>query len=147
MNVLTRDVIDRILIAAGADSTQFGSAKMLLISAPFTPSPDILLSAVTEANFQGYARKSIGTPSVPFTGADGFQYVQGLTDQWVPTGSDSPNTIYGLGLVASSDSTKLIGVDKLDNTVALATPLNSLTITPRIGLNPAGNFGLNVISS
>jgi hypothetical protein len=147
MNVPTKAAIDKMLVAMGADSTQLGNASMGLIAAPFAPSPTLTLSAITEANFTGYARKSIGNPTIAFTGQDGNEYVEGTTNMWMPSDSITPNTIYGAFLTFGNDTTKLWSSDQLGASVGLPGPGSQITITPRIGFNPLNGAGLNVISS
>lgn len=139
--------LDKMLTQTGSESVQLGNASLGLIAAPFTPSKNLTLAGLTEASFSGYARKSIGTPSIGFTGGDGNEYVEGVTVQFMPSDTITPNTIYGIFLTFGNDSSKLWGSDALPAPVSLAGPQNQITITPRIGLNPGGNFGANVISN
>jgi|HubBroStandDraft_3_1064219.scaffolds.fasta_scaffold01389_12 hypothetical protein len=147
MNVMTKVAIDKMLTAMGADSTQLGNASMGLIAAPFAPSSTLTLASITEANFSGYARKSIGNPTIAFTGADGNEYVEGTTNSWMPSDTVTPNTIYGVFINPGNSTTTLWASDQLGIPVPLAGPGNQLTATPRVGFNPTNGAGFNVISN
>jgi hypothetical protein len=147
VNAPTKIALDRLLAVAGADSTQLGSASVGLITGTFTPGPTLTIADIVEANFTGYTRKSIGNPTVPFTGADGLEYVEGNTLTWMPSDTVTPNTITGLFVTPGNDSTKLFFSDKLASTVPLPGPGYQLTVTPRFGLNPTNGFGMNVVSN
>lgn len=149
MNQPTLAALDALLKAVGSESTQLGSgtvATIGLISAPFTPSPTLTLASLTEATFNGYARKPLGNASVTFSGGDGKEYIEFPTVQFTPTGSTSPNTCYGVFFTFGNSSTTLWGTDAFATPVPMASPANQITITPRIGADPAGNWGLNIIS-
>lgn len=147
MNQPTLTALDKMLVALGSESTQLGNASMGLVKAPFTPSPTLTLGALTEATYDGYARQSMGTASVPFTGTDGKEYIEFKTLQFMPSDTINPNTIYGLFITFGNSTTTLWATDAFSQTVNLAGPANQVTITPRVGLDPNGNFGLNVVSS
>lgn len=146
MNAPTKAAVDKLLQVMGADSTQLGNASIGLIKAPFTPSPNLAIGDITEANYTGYARQGIGTPTVTFTGSDGLEYVEGTTRQFMPSDTITPNTIYGMFLTTGSGTVTLWGTDAFGSPVYLTGPGHQVTITPRVGLDPSGNFGLNVIS-
>jgi hypothetical protein len=140
--------LNLLLSKLGTDSTMLGNGSIGLISAPFAGNPSLgLVSQITEATYPGYARQGLGTSSVTFTGADGNQYVEFSTVRFQPTGSSTPNTIYGLFYTPGNSTTTIWSVDALSSPVGFSGSSNQLTITPRQGLNPGGNFGLNVISS
>lgn len=147
MNQPTLTALDALLKAMGSESTQLGSASMGLLKAPFVPSPTLTLASLTEANYDGYARQAIGNPSIPFSGTDGNEYVEGLTVQFTASDTITPNTIYGIFLTFGNSTVNLWATDALTNPFNMNGPSSRLTITPRIGLNPGGNYGLNVISS
>lgn len=147
MNAPTKTYLDLLLAAEGSATTQLGAASMGLIAAPFTPGPAQTLAGLTECTYQGYARQSLGSSTVTFTGADGLEYVELSTLRFQPTGSASPNTAYGLFITYGGSTTTLAYSDSFPAPVPLASPASQITITPRIGRSAAGNYGTNVISS
>lgn len=146
MNIPTKALIDEILVLAGSSSLALGNGSIGLIAAPFAPSPTLTLASITEATFSGYARQGYGNPSVPFTGADGNEYVQGNTVQFLDNATTTVNTIYGLFVTNGHDSTTLIDSDQFATPIFMNGPSSQITITPRFGINPLGGLGLNVVS-
>lgn len=147
MNVPTYLQLQAMLAWLGSVTTALGSGSIGLIAAPFTGTPSTTFGSITEANYDGYARQSVGSSTVTFIGSDGNEYVEFNTLRFQPTGSTTPNTIYGLFWTPGNDSTKIWATDALTAQVFFNGPSRQLTITPRMGLNPTANFGINVISS
>jgi hypothetical protein len=147
VNTPTRHAVDALLVAMGGDSTQLGNGSIGLVKSPFSPDPALTLADLDEADYSGYARQGIGHPTIPFTSTDGLEYVEGTTCRFMPSDTTTPNTIYGMFLTTGSGTTTLWASDAFDNPIFLTGPSRQVTITPRVGLNPAGNFGLNVIST
>jgi hypothetical protein len=148
VNIPAITMLQAMLGWLGATTTALGNGSVGLIAAAFSGNPSItLVSQVTEATYGGYSRQALGTSTVTFTGADGKLYVEFSTVRFQPTGSSTPNTIYGIFLTPGSDSTKIYNTDTLTTPVGFAGTLNQLTVTPRFGLDLSGNYGLNVISS
>jgi hypothetical protein len=148
MNIPSLLMLQGYLAWLGSTTTALGNGSIGLIAQPFSGSQSTtLVNQLTEANYNGYARQALGNPSTTFVGSDGNVYNEFNTLQFVPTGSSTPNTIYGVFFTPGNDSTKVWQTDALAAPFGMSSSLNRLTITPRCGLNPAGNFGLNVISS
>ena len=148
MNQPSYTQLNAMLAALGSNTTMLGNGSIGLIAAPFAGNPSLgLTSQITEANYPGYSRQALGTSTVTFTGSDGNQYVEFSTLRFQPTGSSTVNTIYGTFYTPGNSTTTIFQTDALTAPVGFAGPSNQLTITPRCGLNPAGNFGLNIISS
>jgi hypothetical protein len=147
MNVPALVMLQGYLQWLGSTTTALGNGSVGLIAAAFTGSSSTTLGTITEATYQGYARQALGTSTVTFIGSDGNVYVEFNTLRFQPTGSSSPNTIYGAFYTPGSSSTTLWQTDQFAAQVYFGGPTNQLTFTPRCGLNPGGNFGVNVISS
>ena len=147
MNVPTITLLYSLLQELGTDTTRIGNGSIGLISAPFTPNSSTTLGILTEANYNGYSRKSIGTSSVTFTGGDGKAYVEFSTLQFIPSGSSTPNTIYGAFVTFGNSTTTLVYTEAFSPALPMASTSNQITITPRFGLDPAGNYGLDVVSN
>jgi hypothetical protein len=131
----------------GSTTTALGNGSVGLIAAPFSGSFSTTLGGLTEANYNGYFRQPLGTSTATFIGSDGKLYVEFSTVRFQPTGSSTPNTIYGLFYTPGNSTTGVWQTDALAAQVFLSGPTNQITVTPRCGLDPAGNFGLNVVSS
>lgn len=147
MNQPTKVLLDAMLKALGSESTSLGNASLGLCKAPFTPTVNLAIADITEANYSGYARQGLGTTTTTFTGGDGKEYVEFTTLRFQPTDTVTVNTVYGLFLVLASDTTKLADSDAFTAPIPMSGPSNQITITPRFGLDPAANYGLNVISN
>ena len=147
MNVPTYPMLDAILAALGSSSAELGGGSIGLIASALRRQPVYYARQLTEANYDGYARQGVGSPSTTFNSADGNVYVEFSTLQFAPTGSSTPNTIYGLFWTPGNSTTTCWATDVLAANVYFSGPQNRLTITPRMGLTPANPFGLNVISN
>jgi hypothetical protein len=147
MNTPTRAGLDQILSTLGNSTGGLGDGSIGLIAAAFSPGPNLTFAGITEASFHGYARKALNSSSVTFTGGDGNEYVELGTFQWLPSDTVTPNNIYGAFLTYGNSSTNLWGADPFAAPLPMSSPANQITITVRVGLNPAGNFGLNIISN
>lgn len=147
MNIPVLAMLQALLTWLGDTSTALGNGSIGLIAAPFSGSQSTSLGGITEANYQGYARQSIGNSPAIFTGSDGNAYAEFNTVEFAPTGSATVNTIYGMFWTPGNSTTTLWLTDGLIVPYGMSGTNNRLTITPRFGLNPGGNFGLNVVSS
>jgi hypothetical protein len=137
----------RLWKLAGSDSTTLGACSLGLIAAPFTPVRGLTIASVTEANYGGYARKSLGNSTVTFTSSDGNDYIEWPSQAFTPTGSATPNTIYGWFLIGGSDSVTVTAAEVLPGPVALTGTTTTLTIIPRMGQSPTIAWGSGVIGS
>jgi hypothetical protein len=129
--------------ATGTDPKLFGS-KIGLIKADFTPTPDLVLGGITEADFDGYAKVAAAPFSAVFEGEGDLELVSAASKHWQPTGSVTPNTIYGWFLV-DSGGTILLGTEKFDSPIALNGSGFAFDHTARFGFDPNANFGAAVI--
>lgn len=86
------------LLANGLTNLWHG-ASLLLISAPFAPSQNLVLADVTEATFTGYARKAVILGSSGWNPAIGAAEAVGTgTYQWFGPSDSSGQLIYGYAL-------------------------------------------------
>jgi hypothetical protein len=137
----------RLWKLAGSDSTTLGACSLGLIAAPFTPTRTLAIASLTEATFNGYARKSLGNSTVTFTSSDGNDYLQFAEEVFTPTGSSTPNTIYGWFLIGGSDSVTVTAAEVITPAITLNSTSTSLTVVPRIGQTPAIAWGAGIIGS
>lgn len=151
MLVPTRDFLTSALTTLGAagaaDVIDLGSCSVALVKAAIVPDVDTVWGDLTEADYDGYARKAFGTAEAPFVGEGGLTLSQGSLLEFRPTGDDTPNTIYASALVIGDVSaTTLYGVEVFDSPIPLTGPGTLVTIIPRVGLDPAANWGMSLIS-
>lgn len=125
-------------ITADAIAGTLAANKVALYQSNTIPSPARPLSDYTEATYDGYAKKSV-TWSAPTRSDDGFIEVVGVIAEFRPTGSVTPNSIYGVLLVDTTGAI-LYGAARFDDPVPL--PMNStldqILITLRIRITPGG---------
>jgi hypothetical protein len=144
-------MLEQLLFEAVGDSTigTLASASIGLISAPLAPTPTTPFSAITEATFDGYVRMSAPFSDVPIVeGQNGKILALGTTQIWIPTGSDTPNTIYGQFLAnGSSSMPTLLAVEMFDVPIPMTSPLTFISDTPIFGLDPTANYGMSSVSS
>ena len=147
MNVPQQTLLDAYLAWLGTSTIGLGNGSIGLITAAFVPGQVATTASITEANYQGYARQALGTPSVTFTGADGTEYIEFNSLRFQPTGNASPNLVYGLFYTYGNSTVNIAQSDAFTPPKSMATTSNQITITPRCGLAPSGNYGLNSVSN
>lgn len=149
--VPTRDFLYDLLLAVssgiGADSIDLANCSIGICAAPIAPTADTTYAQVEaiEANFGGYARQALATLTEPWIGPGDLELVEAARQVYRPSNDSFPNVAYALFLTGSA-STKLYGVEVFDQPVPLPSPSYALTIIPRVGLDPAGNYGLSLAS-
>lgn len=142
-------LVKNIRAGAGADSISLAACAVGLTKAAISPTIDTVLADLTEADYDGYARVTMGTMSQPFVGPDDLSLTEAAAIQFRP-GSDTttPNTIFAAFLVgAGSDSQTLYLTEPLDAPVPLTGTGTALTYLPRAGFDPAANYGKSLASS
>lgn len=152
MFVPTRDFLYDSLLALssglGGDSIDLGSCSVGVIASPINPDVNTTYAqvALLEATFGGYGRQALGTMTEPFIGPGDLELVEAARQVYRPSNDSFPNVAYATFLTGA-DSTKLYGVEVLDNPVPLPNPAHALTIVPRLGLDPSANYGLSLASN
>jgi len=123
--VITDNLQSIIAAAIGADTSTFTGMLVGLISEPFTPTPQLELGDITEADFGGYARIALsgGVLNVstdPLTGDNILTIVPPAGGWYWETTSTAnlPQTIYGW-FILSDDTVTLFGTDVLADTTTL----------------------------
>ncbi len=80
------------------------ATEVHLVKAPFSPTPTLDVSTLTEADFTGYAPIAIAAWGAPHLDSVGnFLIISQTPLVWTATDAVSPNTIYG-GYVIDSDT-------------------------------------------
>jgi len=116
--IVSQFVYERALVVLGADTLTFtktapDNLHVILLKAPFTPGPNLVIGDVTEADFPGYLAIDIasGAPPQSLDPTSGnseltFLPVSGSQFTWETTSAPSPaQTIYGFALVNADKST------------------------------------------
>jgi hypothetical protein len=99
-----------------------------------------------EANYDGYARTTLGASTVPFGGQGDFALIGGTAHTWVPTGDDTVNTITGQFLVGS-DSVSVLAVELFDPNVPLPSSTFGFIGVPIFGFGPnSAGYGQSIIT-
>lgn len=120
---------------------------LLKTALPFNIGDTTAVLAGNEANFEGYHRTQPAIINGPFVGQNNYSLGSGAAILWQPTGSDSPNTIFGQVLIGS-DSSTMLAHELFDSPVPLATEENGFVDVPIIGVGPnAAGYGSSIITS
>jgi hypothetical protein len=122
------------MLEAPAVSPGFlNGAKVHLFSSPYVPSRSTPLADLTaiEANYAGYAAVAAGTWGDAIVLVDGSMQILAPSIQFTPSGSTSPNTIYGAYLT-DAGGTNLIYVEPFDVPVPLPDENSGLVYTPHL---------------
>jgi hypothetical protein len=141
------DILAQIATIAGSETFSLDGCSIGLIAAPFTPTENLQLSGITEANFDGYTRLGMDSFSAPFIGPNGELLTESNALEWSPSDTITANTIYGGFLIGSADSTTLKATEPLDTPITLSGPLSRLTYVPRFGFANLASFGNSLVSN
>ena len=139
MNKMLDDFLD--VTVAGNHTGLLGTAHVGLFQAP-TPAFNInrVLADITEATFDGYARKPVvwGNQSVDPAGR---QSVHGGGLLFSPTGAVTPNTLTGIFLADALVAGILLALAYFAEGVAFDGIEDDLTIVPVFAVPLVGNWG------
>lgn len=118
--------------------------KLGLIKAPFTPTPDLLLAGVTQADYTGYS-------AVTFTwGTAHNDPLQNPTIEaapsiiFQPSDAVSPNTIYG-HMLLNAGGTELEGAELFNAPFNLPDQFSQINDTPVVVLPPGAGYGNSIV--
>ena len=112
----------------------------LYISPTPAPTPGLILSGITEANYQGYARQPVvWFPT--FIDSAGPQDLAAQNMQFTPTGSATGNTITGAFIATALTGGVLYLAATLPVPVALPSPGYALDLSPVFQLSYQNNYG------
>jgi hypothetical protein len=119
------------------------NVKLGLAAAPFTPTPDLLLASITEANYTSYARQTVawGGAYDDGTGNPTVAAVPSLLFQ--PSDAASPNTIYGHFLTNVAGNL-LLGAELFNAPFNLPDQFSAINDTPVVTLNVSNNYGNSI---
>lgn len=106
-----------------------------LAAANFAPTPNLNPATLTEATFDGYAASPLGSFSTPHLLSNGTAVADNASALiWTPTGSTTPNTIYGYWMVDHAGV--LIQSGLFPTPVLLDGPSTTLQIIVQGGAGP-----------
>jgi hypothetical protein len=124
-----------IMTTLAADTTTFKAAICHLYSATVVVTPGILLSALTEATFTGYAASQTIAWNGPGSDEVGNAYLFGPQLTFISTGTTTTNTIYGAYLTGSgADSTTLLAVEPFATPIPIANTGDYVAYSPQVSL-------------
>lgn len=106
-----------------------------LASAPFTPSPTLVPASLTEATFDGYAHKTVTSwGTVHLDSQNQATWISTSALDWTPTGSTTPNTIYGYWLLDSNGV--LVQSETFATPVLMNGALTTLQLVIQLAIGP-----------
>lgn len=126
-------------LAALQDIYKTGGSEALTIHLyqnDFTPSPGMVIGDLTEADFDGYASFAMNPIIGPYLNPAGQPEIQNASHNWTPTGSTTPNTIYGYYTTQTGGG--LRSAERFNDPRPMADVLDSLTLLWTLVLIPGG---------
>lgn len=122
-------LVESAKAAAGVGDT----AKVHLCKDNFIPNPMTTAADMVthEADYDGYAPSAVIVWGEAYIKPDGSCAMPGSSQQFIPAGSTTSNTIYSYWLETGvSPTNKLVSFKVLDQPVTLSTPYDSVVIVP-----------------
>jgi len=122
------DALDALTAAMGL----FAGGEVRLYTNAIVLDSDVALTDLTEATFDGYMEKPVGTWFPAALAEDGYVSVEAPGVQFVATGTTKPETVQGYYLTDMA-GTKLLAVWALDAPIAMGVDLLiAVMVRPRI---------------
>jgi len=152
MWVFTRHGLEDFAWSQGSSTIALGqglgNASLGLVKANIAPTVNTVLGDVTESDYTGYARKALtGWIVPPWIDQNAFTIVENPSVQFRPTASNQNQGAYGAILLGTdSVGVYLKAVEMFDQLMSMASAENTITIVPRVGFNPTGNYGQSLVS-
>lgn len=118
------------LLAEGDDDVDgpLYLAEYRLYQNDFTPVGTMVIGDFTVATFDGFAAKAAAwNPSL--VNVNGFAVTYADSMLWVPTGTTTPNTIFGY-YVTDTGGTNLLYARRFDTPIALTGPTTGFAMIP-----------------
>jgi len=125
-------VLQTAIKAGGA----LGATKIGLFKADVTPTPLTPLTALTECDFDGYAQKTLTWLIGPYLNPGNQSEIQNASVNWTPTGSTTPNTVYGYFVIDAAGN--LLWSERFTTPRVLNGGATTLTLLPTLVLVPGG---------
>lgn len=108
------------------------------------PTSNLVMSGVTECNYDGYARQAISW-FPPFVDAAGPIDLAGHNLHFVPTDSTAPNTATGVFIASASTGGVLLLSSLLVSPVGLQSILQAVDVAPVVQFPFTANYGRPLI--
>lgn len=106
-----------------------------------TVSPGMIYTDITEADYDGYARLQLEEWTDAYL-SGGKPTIQGGSISFAPDNDGASNTIGGYFLIDSAtDTGNIRGYEPFSPTITMASPLNRVTIEPRLTFDQLANWG------
>jgi len=141
---VTSNAVIQKLLAAELAGAGYDSMKVGLFTNDVAISPDMVMGDLTPATYVGYAPAVVAPAGDNFdnSAGDGIQLFATIVFQ--PVSGVTPNDIWGWFLYHDGTPDVLYAVEKFDESVTLAGPLDALPVTPRLMIGrPAAPDSLN----
>lgn len=113
-----------------------GATKLGLFQADIVPTPNTPLVDLVEADYDGYAQKTLTWTIGPYFNPGNQSELQNTSQNWTPTGSTTPNTIYGYFVLSAAGA--LLWAERFDTPRVLDGATTTLTLLPTLVLVPGG---------
>jgi len=126
-------------VTSGSFTGILASTKVMLFTNNLPLTPDILLSNLTEATFNGYARSATLTWGSTINEVDGSVsfFAQALTFRVNSTTPLVPNTIYGYGVVDEVSTPDLLFAELFPLPIGVQNPGDGFILVPKFNYGPS----------
>lgn len=133
MTVLTFPLWDRIEAALTAD-LWLADAKVKLYTNDISPDWETAIADLTEATFDGYVGKDLVETAITFADGSGNFVTQYPSVAFQPTGSATPNEIFGYWVesLALGVGLRALWIVRFAEPVQLNGPEDALIVEPRL---------------
>jgi hypothetical protein len=103
--------------------------------------PESGMADLTEANYTAYARQALTPWTDAYNSADGFVTIDGPALHFTPGDGVIPNTILGWFIASAAVAGILLAIEPLATPAPLIDENSTLSIMPRVGIDPTASFG------
>jgi hypothetical protein len=126
-----QSMIDQLqaFIDNGLDAAGPVHATIKLAQGSFAPGPTSDPTTFTEADFDGYASKTVAAWEAAALAVDGTaETISSAVQSWAPTGTTTPNTITGYWVIGGNGH--YLGGEAFATPVVLNSPSTRLNLVP-----------------
>lgn len=133
MVIVPRTSRKAMLASIKAESGYLDGAVCKLYKNSIAGGPNTELDVIEPADFDGYATSTEITWGGVALGEDDKAKVLGDRKEWVPTGTTTPNTVYG-AYITNAAGTQLIAVLPFEAPVYVTGPDDVVSVVPEVTL-------------
>jgi hypothetical protein len=134
------DALTQASVSAFYESVLGKTYCGLFIAPTPAPTPGLLMSGITEANYDGYARQPL-VWFAPFLDSAGPADAAAQNLHFSPSDANVPNTITGAFVASALTGGQLLLAAAFATPVALTSPLLALNLAPVFQLPFTVNYG------